>query len=59
MKNVLKEWLAITMESNKVKIKNEVLHRTEIEVSKIQAEYERLIKTLEENLEKKLNELKK
>lgn len=54
MKNVLKEWLAITMTSNKVKIKNDVLQKTEIEVAKIQSEYERLIKSLEENLEKKL-----
>lgn len=50
MKNVLKEWLAITMSSNKIKIKNDVLQKTEIEVGKIQSEYERLIKSLEENL---------
>ena len=28
MKNVLKEWLNITMTSNKVKIKNDVLQKT-------------------------------
>ena len=40
----------MTMVSNKMKIKNDVLQKTEIEVSKIQSEYERLIKSLEENL---------
>lgn len=47
------------MDSNKTKIKNEVLQKTEIEVARIQTEYERLIKSLEETLEKKLSELKK
>lgn len=54
MQKVLKEWLAITMNNNKIKIKNDVLQRTEIEVAKIQSEYEQLIKNLEETLERKL-----
>lgn len=36
MKNVLKSWLKMTMDSNKTKIKNEVLQKTEIEVARIQ-----------------------
>ena len=59
MKMVLKSWLYITMENTKTKIKNDVLQKTEMEVSRIQTEYERLIKNLEEALEKKLNELRK
>lgn len=59
MKTVLKSWLFITMENTKTKIKNDVLEKTEIEVSRIQTEYERLIRSLEETLEKKLNELRK
>ena len=47
------------MKSNRNKIKNDVLQRTEIEISQIQADYEKLIKSLEEALEKKLVELKK
>ena len=47
------------MESNRNKIKNEVLQRTEVEISKIQTDYEKLIHSLEEVLEKKLVELKK
>ena len=43
------------MDSNKTKIKNEVLQKTEIEVARIQTEYEKLIKSLEETLEKKLS----
>ena len=42
-----------------MKIKNEVLHKTEIEITKVQEEYEKIIKTLEETLEKKLTDLKK
>ena len=59
MKNVLKSWLDIMMDNNKIKIKNDVLQKTEIQVSRIQTEYEKLIRTLEETLEKKLTELKK
>ena len=59
MKSSLKAWQGLTMKSNRLRIKNEVLHKTEIEISKIQSEYERLIKGLEENLEKRLSELKK
>lgn len=59
MKNVLKSWLDMTMSNVKVKIKNDVLQKTEIQVSRIQMQYERLIRTLEETLEKKLGELKK
>ena len=47
------------MKSNRNKIKNDVLQKTELEISKIQTDYEKLIKTLEEALEKKLVELKK
>ncbi len=47
------------MKSNRNKIKNDVLQKTEIEISKIQDDYEKLIKSLEEVLEKKLIELKK
>lgn len=47
------------MKSNRMKIKNEVLHKTEIEITKVQEEYEKIIRTLEETLEKKLTELKK
>jgi ribosome recycling factor len=47
------------MKSNRNKIKNDVLQKTETEISKIQADYEKLIKSLEEALEKKLVELKK
>ena len=47
------------MESNRNKIKNEVLQKTEVEITKIQSDYEKLIKSLEEVLEKKLIELKK
>ena len=49
----------MTMRSNRNKIKNDVLQRTEIEITKIQEDYEKLIKNLEEVLEKKLIELKK
>ena len=49
----------MTMRANRNKIKNDVLQRTEIEISKIQEDYEKLIKNLEEVLEKKLVELKK
>jgi len=55
----MKEWLGLTMKSNRNKIKNDVLQHTEIEISKIQEDYEKLIKNLEEVLEKKLIELKK
>lgn len=55
----MKEWLGMTMRANRNKIKNDVLQRTEIEISKIQEDYEKLIKNLEEVLEKKLVELKK
>ena len=55
----MKEWLGLTMKSNRNKIKNDVLQRTEIEISKIQDDYEKLIRNLEEVLEKKLMELKK
>lgn len=47
------------MKSNRNKIKNDVLQKTELEISKIQTDYEKLIKTLEQALEKKLVELKK
>ena len=47
------------MRNNRNKIKNEVLLKTEVEITKIQTDYERIIKTLEETLEKKLLELKK
>lgn len=47
------------MQSNRNKIKNDVLQKTEIEISKIQSDYEKLIKSLEDVLEKKLVELKK
>ena len=46
MKNCLKGWLNLTMKNNRMKIKNEVLHRTEIEITKVQEEYEKIIKTL-------------
>lgn len=59
LRSCLKEWSNMTMKSNRVRIKNEVLHKTEIEISKIQNDYEKLIKSLEETLEKKLIELKK
>ena len=36
LKVCLKEWLKLTMISNRNKIKNEVLQKTEIEISKIQ-----------------------
>ena len=36
MKNVLKAWLDMTMSNIKVKIKNGVLQKTEIQVSRIQ-----------------------
>jgi hypothetical protein len=35
------------MKSNRSKIKNDVLQKTELEISKIQTDYEKLIKTLE------------
>lgn len=47
------------MRANRNKIKNDVLQRTEIEISRVQEDYEKLIKNLEEVLEKKLVELKK
>lgn len=59
LKTCLKEWLAITMKSNRNKIKNDVLQKTESEITKIQGDYEKLIRSLEEVLEKKLVELKK
>jgi len=59
LKVCMKEWLGLTMKSNRNKIKNDVLQHTEIEISKIQEDYEKLIKNLEEVLEKKLIELKK
>ena len=49
----------MTMRANRNKIKNDVLQKTEIEISRIQEDYEKLIKNLEEVLEKKLVELKK
>jgi hypothetical protein len=55
----MKEWLIQTMKSNRNKIKNEVLQKTETEITKIQNDYEKIIKSLEEALEKKLIELKK
>ena len=55
----MKAWLGLTMKSNRNKIKNDVLQRTEIEISKIQEDYEKLIRGLEEVLEKKLIELRK
>lgn len=58
-KTCLKEWHELTMKSNRNKIKNDVLQRTEIEITKIQEDYEKLIKNLEDVLEKKLVELKK
>jgi len=38
------------MKNNRMKIKNEVLHKTEVEITRVQEEYERIIKSLEENL---------
>ena len=46
----MKEWLGQTMRSNRNKIKNEVLQRTEIEITKVQEDYEKLIRNLEEVL---------
>ena len=40
----------MTMSSNRNKIKNDVLQKTEMEISKIQEDYEKLIKSLEEVL---------
>jgi len=37
-----------------MKIKNEVLHKTEIEITKVQEDYEKIIRQLEETLEKKM-----
>lgn len=37
LKSSLKAWLGLTMTSNRLKIKNEVLHKTEIEIGKIQS----------------------
>lgn len=59
LKTCLKEWLALTMRSNRNRIKNEVLQRTESEIGRVQGDYEKLIRSLEEVLEKKLVELKK
>jgi hypothetical protein len=59
LRTIMKAWLGITMGSNRSKIRNDVLHRTETEISKIQADYEKLIRSLEETLEKKLLEMKK
>jgi len=50
LKVCLKEWHNMTMSSNRNKIKNEVLQKTEMEISKIQDDYEKLIKSLEEVL---------
>jgi hypothetical protein len=55
----MKEWLSQTMQNNRNKIKNDVLQKTETEITKIQNDYEKIIKSLEEALEKKLIELKK
>lgn len=46
MRACLKAWMEATMKSNRMKIKNEVLHKTEVEITKVQEEYERIIKTL-------------
>lgn len=47
------------MESIRSKIRTEVLHKTDIEIGKMQTEYEKLIAKLEETLEKKLLELRR
>ena len=39
LKTCLKMWLGITMQSNRNRIKNEVLQRTEVEISKVQNDY--------------------
>jgi hypothetical protein len=39
LRGIMKEWLALTMKNNRNKIKNEVLQKTEIEISKIQGDY--------------------
>jgi len=36
LKTIMKEWLSQTMKSNRAKIKNDVLQKTEIEISKVQ-----------------------
>lgn len=59
LRTIMKAWLGMTMGSNRSKIRNDVLHRTEAEICKIQADYEKLIRSLEETLEKKLLEMRK
>ncbi len=50
LRTCLKEWLSITMKSNRANIKNEVLQKTEVEISKVQGDYEKLIRSLEDAL---------
>ena len=47
------------MKNIRSQIKTEVLQKTEIQISRIQDEYEKIIKGLEEGLQKKLLELQK
>lgn len=47
------------MQENRAKIKNTILHKTEIEVTRIQKEYEKAIEEMERKLNMKLIELQK
>jgi hypothetical protein len=59
LKAVLKSWNQIMMQENRAKIKNNVLRKTEVELTRIQKEYEKIIEELERTLSAKLVELRR
>jgi hypothetical protein len=55
--NIIREWFQITRQENRTQIKNNCLKRTDLEISRIQKEYEAIIRNLETVLSSKLQEL--
>lgn len=54
LSKMLKAWQNISMSETRLKIKTNVLQKTEIEFSRIEREYEKIIKELEATLSSKL-----
>jgi len=59
LKSVLKAWNGVMMQENRTKIRNNVMRKTEQELTRVTKEYEKIIEEMERTLSQKLIELNK
>lgn len=59
LRSVLKAWNGVMMQENRAKIRNNVMRKTEVELTRITKEYEKIIEEMERTLSLKLIDLKK